>query len=45
MVGVTMITALPMIPRRADDYVPWEAPDTPEPPSQPVHRLWYDTVS
>jgi aminocarboxymuconate-semialdehyde decarboxylase len=37
--------ALPMIPRRADDHVPWEAPDTPEPPSQPVHRLWYDTVS
>jgi aminocarboxymuconate-semialdehyde decarboxylase len=45
MVGVTMTTALPMIPRRADDHVPWEAPDTPEPPSQPVHRLWYDTVS
>ncbi len=37
--------ALPMIPRRADDHVQWEAPDTPEPPSQPVHRLWYDTVS
>jgi aminocarboxymuconate-semialdehyde decarboxylase len=37
--------ALPMIPRRADDHVPWEAPDTPEPPSQAVHRLWYDTVS
>jgi predicted TIM-barrel fold metal-dependent hydrolase len=40
-----LTAALPMIPRRADDHVPWEAPDTPEPPSQPVHRLWYDTVS
>ena len=37
--------ALPMITRRADDHVPWEAPDTPEPPSQAAHRLWYDTVS
>ena len=37
--------ALPMIPRRADDHVPWEAPDTQEAPSQAVHRLWYDTVS
>jgi 6-methylsalicylate decarboxylase len=37
--------ALPMITRRADDHVAWEAPDTPEPPSQAAHRLWYDTVS
>lgn len=37
--------ALPMITRRADDHVAWEAPDTPEPPSEAVHRLWYDTVS
>jgi 6-methylsalicylate decarboxylase len=37
--------ALPMIPRRADDHVAWEAPDTPEEPSHAVHRLWYDTVS
>ena len=37
--------ALPMITRRADDHVAWEAPDTPEAPSQAVHRLWYDTVS
>ena len=28
--------ALPMIPRRADDHVPWEAPDTQEAPSQAV---------
>ena len=37
--------ALPMITRRADDHVGWEAPDTPEAPSQAVHRMWYDTVS
>jgi aminocarboxymuconate-semialdehyde decarboxylase len=37
--------ALPMLTRRADDHVAWEAPDTPEPPSQAVHRLWFDTVS
>ncbi len=37
--------ALPMITRRADDHISWEAPDTPEPPSQAVHRLWFDTVS
>jgi aminocarboxymuconate-semialdehyde decarboxylase len=37
--------ALPMITRRADDHVAWEAPDTPEPPSQAVQRLWFDTVS
>ena len=37
--------ALPMITRRADDHLAFEAPDTPEPPSQAVHRLWFDTVS
>ena len=37
--------ALPMITRRADDHIAWEAPDTPEAPSEAVHRLWYDTVS
>lgn len=37
--------ALPMLPRRADDHVQWEAPDTPEAPSKAVRRMWYDTVS
>lgn len=37
--------ALPMITRRADDHLSWEAPDTPEPPTAAVHRLWFDTVS
>ena len=37
--------ALPMLTRRADDYLKWEAPDTPEVPSLAVRRLWYDTVS
>ena len=37
--------ALPMLTRRADDHLAWEAPGTPEPPSQAVHRLWFDTVS
>jgi 6-methylsalicylate decarboxylase len=37
--------ALPMITRRADDHLAWEAPDTPEAPSLAVHRLWFDTVS
>jgi 6-methylsalicylate decarboxylase len=37
--------ALPMIPRRADDHVVWEAPGTPEPPSRALRRMWYDTVS
>ena len=37
--------ALPMLTRRADDHLKWEAPDTPEAPSIAVRRLWYDTVS
>ena len=37
--------ALPMITRRADDHVAFEAPDTPESPSQAVHRVWFDSVS
>lgn len=37
--------ALPLTTSRADDHVAWEAPDTPEPPSQAAHRLWYDSVS
>jgi predicted TIM-barrel fold metal-dependent hydrolase len=37
--------ALPMITRRADDHLAWEAPDTPEIPSLAAHRLWYDSVS
>ena len=37
--------ALPMITRRADDHIAWEAPDTAEMPSLAVHRLWYDSVS
>jgi aminocarboxymuconate-semialdehyde decarboxylase len=37
--------ALPMITRRADDHLAFEAPDTPQPPSQAVHRLWFDSVS
>jgi predicted TIM-barrel fold metal-dependent hydrolase len=37
--------ALPMLTRRADDHLKWEAPDTPEAPSLAVRRLWYDTVS
>ncbi|WP_422743826.1 amidohydrolase family protein [Mycobacterium sp. WMMD1722] len=37
--------ALPMLTRRADDHVRWEAPDLAEPPSRAARRLWYDTVS
>ena len=37
--------ALPMITRRADDHLAFEAPDAQEPPSQAVHRLWFDSVS
>ncbi|WP_405421738.1 amidohydrolase family protein [Streptomyces erythrochromogenes] len=37
--------ALPLLPRRLDDHVEFEAPGTPELPSVAVGRLWYDTVS
>jgi len=37
--------ALPMLPLRLDDHVPWEAPDLQELPSVLLRRLWYDTVS
>jgi 6-methylsalicylate decarboxylase len=36
--------ALPMLLQRADDQYRWEAPGTPEPPSQSSRRMWYDTV-
>ncbi|MER5928737.1 amidohydrolase family protein [Streptomyces sp. NPDC002054] len=36
--------ALPMLVRRLDDHLAFESPDTPEPPSLAVRRLWYDTV-
>jgi aminocarboxymuconate-semialdehyde decarboxylase len=35
---------LPMVVRRVDDHIEYEAPDTPERPSQAFRRLWYDTV-
>ncbi|MFK0046114.1 amidohydrolase family protein [Streptomyces sp. NPDC090741] len=37
--------ALPLLPRRLDDHLAFESPDTPEPPSVALGRLWYDTVS
>jgi 6-methylsalicylate decarboxylase len=37
--------ALPLLTRRADDHLVWEAQDTPELPSLAVRRMWYDTVS
>jgi len=37
--------ALPLLLGRADNLNPWEAPETPEPPSVAARRLWYDTVS
>ncbi len=37
--------ALPMLTRRADDHLEWEAPETPERPSSAARRMWYDTVS
>jgi aminocarboxymuconate-semialdehyde decarboxylase len=35
---------LPMVVRRIDDHIDYEAPDTPEKPSLAFRRLWYDTV-
>ncbi|MFJ7586444.1 amidohydrolase family protein [Streptomyces sp. NPDC097617] len=37
--------ALPLLPRRLDDHLAFESPQTPELPSVAVGRLWYDTVS
>ncbi|MFE5766003.1 amidohydrolase family protein [Streptomyces sp. NPDC056492] len=37
--------ALPLLPRRLDDHLAFESPDTPELPSVALGRLWYDTVS
>jgi 6-methylsalicylate decarboxylase len=37
--------ALPMLLQRMDNQLPWEAPETPEPPSAAARRMWYDTVS
>ena len=36
--------ALPMLIQRMDNQLPWEAPETPEKPSQAARRMWYDTV-
>jgi len=36
--------ALPMLLQRLDNQLPWEAPETPEPPSAAARRMWYDTV-
>jgi 6-methylsalicylate decarboxylase len=36
--------ALPMLLRRMDNALPWEAPETPEAPSAAARRMWYDTV-
>ena len=36
--------ALPMLLQRMDNQLPWEAPETPEPPSAAARRMWYDTV-
>ncbi|MFG2369103.1 amidohydrolase family protein [Streptomyces mirabilis] len=37
--------ALPLLPRRLDDHLAFESPETPERPSIAARRLWYDTVS
>ncbi|MET8405430.1 amidohydrolase family protein [Streptomyces sp900116325] len=37
--------ALPLLPRRLDNHLAFESPETPELPSVAVGRLWYDTVS
>lgn len=36
---------LPMVVKRVDDHIDFEAPDTPERPSLAFRRLWYDTVA
>ncbi|MFJ9338482.1 amidohydrolase family protein [Streptomyces sp. NPDC101733] len=36
---------LPLLPRRLDDHLAFESPQTPELPSIALGRLWYDTVS
>jgi aminocarboxymuconate-semialdehyde decarboxylase len=35
---------LPMVVKRVDDHMAYEASDTPEKPSLAFRRLWYDTV-
>ncbi|MEJ8658097.1 amidohydrolase family protein [Streptomyces sp. MS1.AVA.4] len=37
--------ALPMLLPRADQHVPWEAPDIAEMPSLAARRMYYDTVA
>lgn len=37
--------ALPMLTRRLDDHVTFEAPTIAEPPSLMARRMWYDTVA
>ncbi|MEU3300346.1 amidohydrolase family protein [Streptomyces sp. NPDC006678] len=37
--------ALPMLLPRADQHVPWEAPDIAEVPSLAARRMYYDTVA
>lgn len=36
--------ALPMLLQRADNQVGWEAPDTPEKPSEAARRMYFDSV-
>ncbi|WP_411133926.1 amidohydrolase family protein [Streptomyces sp. C10] len=37
--------ALPMLLPRADDHLPWEAPDVVEKPTGAARRMWYDTLA
>ncbi|MGW7364339.1 amidohydrolase family protein [Streptomyces sp. NPDC054841] len=37
--------ALPMLLPRADEHVPWEAPDIAEMPTVAARRMYYDTVA
>ncbi|MEU2430721.1 amidohydrolase family protein [Streptomyces sp. NPDC007861] len=37
--------ALPMLLPRADEHIPWEAPDVPELPTVAARRMYYDTVA